>query len=267
MEQNSLVDLIWLGLRLEVSRGFRGDERPRTVNEIKEMAVETEKRKMIAKTMAPPVLYYMPYSAPCRSVLLAAKHVGLELTLKNTDLMKKEHLTPEFIAINPQHTIPTFVEDDFILWESRAIVQYIANAHDKTGLLYPKEPKLRSKIDRLLYFDFGSLYKSYGDFAYPVLLSNEKPDPVKLEKVHDALALLENLLEGHLFAVGNRITVADFCLVATVSTMDAAGVDLTKYRNIHNWYERCKGQMRAYDEANGRVIPELAKFVKPKLRL
>ncbi|KAF2346043.1 Glutathione S-transferase C-terminal-like [Trinorchestia longiramus] len=102
---------------------------------------------------------------------------------------------------------------------------------------------------------------------YPVLLTNEKPDPVKLEKVHDALALLETFLEGHLFAVGNRITVADFCLVATVSTMDAAGVDLTKYRNIHNWYERCKGQMRAYDEANGRVIPELAKFVKPKLRL
>ncbi|KAF2346391.1 Glutathione S-transferase N-terminal, partial [Trinorchestia longiramus] len=151
--------------RLEVLRGFRGDARPRTVNEIKEMAVEMKERKMIAKKMAPPVLYYMPYSAPCRSVLLAAKHVGLELTLKNTDLMKKEHLTPEFIAINPQHTIPTFVEDDFILWESRAIVQYIANTHDKTGLLYPKEPKLRSKIDRLLYFDFGSLYKSYGDFA------------------------------------------------------------------------------------------------------
>ncbi|KAF2346392.1 Glutathione S-transferase N-terminal [Trinorchestia longiramus] len=217
--------------------------------------------------MAPPVLYYAAFSPPCRSVLLAAKHVGLELTLKNIDVMKEEHMTPEFIEMNPQHTIPTFVDGDLTLWESRAIVQYIANTHDKTGLLYPKEPKLRSKIDRLLYFDFGSLYKSFTEFVFPVMRENQKPDPVKLEKVHDALALLETFLEGHLFAVGNRITVADFCLVATVSTMDAAGVDLTKYRNIHNWYERCKGQMRAYDEANGRIIPEISKYAKPKLRM
>jgi len=47
----------------------------------------------------PADLYYVPGSAPCRSVLLAARAVGLELNLKHTDLMKGEHLTPEFLKV------------------------------------------------------------------------------------------------------------------------------------------------------------------------
>lgn len=43
--------------------------------------------------------YYIPGSAPCRAVLLAAKAVGVDLNLKITDLMKGEHLTPEFIKV------------------------------------------------------------------------------------------------------------------------------------------------------------------------
>lgn len=44
--------------------------------------------------------YYVPGSAPCRAVLLAAKAVGVDLNLKYTDLMKGEHLTPEFIKVS-----------------------------------------------------------------------------------------------------------------------------------------------------------------------
>lgn len=45
-------------------------------------------------------LYYVPGSAPCRTVLLAAKAVGVDLNLKYTDLMKGEHLSPEFIKVS-----------------------------------------------------------------------------------------------------------------------------------------------------------------------
>jgi len=64
--------------------------------------------------------YYVPGSAPCRSVLMTAKAVGVDLNLKLTNLMAGEHLTPEFIKMNPQHTIPTLNDDGFALWESRA---------------------------------------------------------------------------------------------------------------------------------------------------
>jgi glutathione S-transferase len=44
-------------------------------------------------------LYYVPASAPCRAVMLAANAVGVQLNLKRVDLMKGEHLTPEFIKV------------------------------------------------------------------------------------------------------------------------------------------------------------------------
>lgn len=43
--------------------------------------------------------YYVPGSSPCRAVLLAAKAVGVDLNLKLTELMKGEHLTPEFVKV------------------------------------------------------------------------------------------------------------------------------------------------------------------------
>lgn len=61
--------------------------------------------------------YYLPGSAPCRSVLLTAKALGLELNLKLVELMKGEHLKPEFVKMNPQHTIPTINDEGFCLWE------------------------------------------------------------------------------------------------------------------------------------------------------
>lgn len=46
--------------------------------------------------------YYVPGSAPCRAVQMAAKAVGVELNLKLTDLMSGEHLKPEFVAVSIQ---------------------------------------------------------------------------------------------------------------------------------------------------------------------
>lgn len=51
-------------------------------------------------------LYYLPGSAPCRSVQMAAKAVGVDLNLKLTNLMAGEHLKPEFLAVSIFH-IPT----------------------------------------------------------------------------------------------------------------------------------------------------------------
>lgn len=44
--------------------------------------------------------YYLPGSAPCRSVLMTAKAVGVELNLKRTNLQAGEHLTPEYVKVS-----------------------------------------------------------------------------------------------------------------------------------------------------------------------
>ena len=49
--------------------------------------------------------------------MMVAKALGIELNLKVVDLQKGEQLKPEFVALNPQHTVPTLVDGDFVLWE------------------------------------------------------------------------------------------------------------------------------------------------------
>ena len=47
--------------------------------------------------------------------------------------------------------------------ESRAIGAYLANAYAKDKSIYPEEPKARAKVDQMMYFDMGQLYKAFGD--------------------------------------------------------------------------------------------------------
>ncbi|KMQ84643.1 glutathione s-transferase, partial [Lasius niger] len=101
-------------------------------------------------------LYQLPASAPCRAVRLTAAAVGVDLNLKPLDLTAGEHLKPEFLKMNPQHTIPTLDDNGFYLWESRAIMTYLANRYGKDDSLYPKDPKKRAVVDQRLYFDLGT---------------------------------------------------------------------------------------------------------------
>lgn len=61
--------------------------------------------------------YYMQESPPCQTVDLVANQLGIKLNKKRVDLAKGEHLTEEFRKINPQHTVPTIIDGDLVLYE------------------------------------------------------------------------------------------------------------------------------------------------------
>ncbi|CAH0545883.1 unnamed protein product [Brassicogethes aeneus] len=198
--------------------------------------------------------YYVPGSAPCRSVLLVAKALGVELNLKHTDLMKGEHLTPEFIKLNPQHTVPTIDDNGFCLWESRAILTYLASQYGKDDSLYPKDPKKRALVDQRLYFDIGTLYQRFADYYYPVYFGGAAFDAAKLEKINDAFKFLDTFLEKSEFAAGDKLTVADLALLATVTTFEVVNYDLTPYKNVGRWLAKAKSVAPGYEEANGKNV-------------
>lgn len=75
------------------------------------------------------------------------------------DLFKKEQLNDDFVKINPQHTVPTLVDDGFVLIESRAIAVYLIEKNFPSGhSLYPNDAKERALINQRLQFDCGTLY-------------------------------------------------------------------------------------------------------------
>lgn len=177
-------------------------------------------------------------SAPCRSVLLTAEALKLKLNLKPISVPNKENMTPEYLKINPHHAIPSLVDNEFALWESRAICIYLVEKYGKNDSLYPKDPKVRGVINQRLYFDMGTLFHRFVECYYAPFYGREiTTDNIK--KVQDAVEWLDNFLAATGFVAGTKkISVADFSLFATVSTFETVDFDFTPYANVQKWMER-----------------------------
>lgn len=171
---------------------------------------------------------------------MVAAALKVPLNLKQLNLQQKEHLLPEFIKVNPQHTVPTLVDNNFPLWESRPICIYLVEKYAKDDSLYPKDPKKRAVVNQRLYFDMGTLTKRLYDFFYPQLMLNEKPDAEKFKQLEEAVELLDVFLESGNFLAGDKMTIADFAVAVTVSVIELTGYELAKYPNISRWYGEMK---------------------------
>lgn len=159
-------------------------------------------------------------------------------------------MTPEFLKMNPQHTVPTLNDDDFCLWESRAIISYLADKYGKDDSLYPKDPKKRALVDQRLFFDIGTLYQRFGDYYYPIMFAKASADPEKYKKLEESYEFLNKFLENQDFVAGDNLTIADLAIIASVSTAEILGFDLSKYPNVAKWFENSKKIIPDYDELN-----------------
>ncbi|XP_075144560.1 glutathione S-transferase 1-like [Haematobia irritans] len=186
-------------------------------------------------------LYCITKSPPCRAVFLVAKALGIELNRKYINLQSGEHLEPEFIKINPQHTVPTLIDGDFVLWESRAIMIYLVEKYgQENDSLYPKCPRKRALINQRLYFDMGILYKAFAENYHPQIFKKCSPDPTLFKNLESAMEILDNFLAKSLYATGDSMTLADLALLVSVSTIDVSKFNIKIYKNVMKWYRNMR---------------------------
>lgn len=106
----------------------------------------------------------MTISPPSRAALLTIRNLNLDVEVKNVNLLAGEHLSPEFLKLNPVHQVPVLVEDDgFVLTQSRAIMIYLVNSRRLGSALYPQESRKRAVIDQRLYYDATVVFERNGD--------------------------------------------------------------------------------------------------------
>ncbi|XP_042862677.1 glutathione S-transferase 1-1-like isoform X3 [Penaeus japonicus] len=212
-------------------------------------------------------LYYYMVSPFCRSVLLTARALGIEFNMKEINIFKGEQHQPEYLAINPQHNVPTMVDGDVVLWESRAILTYLVSRYGgKDNSLYPEDPKVRARVDSMLYFDMGTLFARFFAVFRPLLLGEQdSPPDGAMDKVEEALGWLDGFLTRGRFVAGtDHVTVADHALVAVVSGLHAAGLVSSKFENVEKWLVRCTKEMPGYEQANGAGARAFGDFAKSK---
>ncbi|SPP80476.1 glutathione S-transferase D2-like [Drosophila guanche] len=193
-------------------------------------------------------LYYMPSPGASRAVIMTARAVGVEMNKKVVNVFAGEHLNPDFVKINPQHTVPTLVDDGFVLWESRAILIYLAEKYGKDDSLYPKDPQQRALVNQRLFFDLATLYAAISGYYYPAFSTGKFGSPEAFKKLGTGFEFLNTFLEGQKYVAGSQLTIADISILATISTIEAVDFDLTKYPNVDRWYANAKKVTPGWEE-------------------
>lgn len=190
-------------------------------------------------------LYGFPLSPFVRKVLLAASWLGIELEMQNLDLFAGEAKTPEFLRLNPQGKVPTLVDGDFSLWESNAIVQYLAERAPNSALL-PADARGRADVLRWQFWESTTWAPACMAYVYEHLLKPKlgqgETDPDKLqradEKFHPAAKLLDEHLAGQNWLVGDAVSLADLSVAPMLMYAEKAQYPLAGYAHLAAWFEK-----------------------------
>lgn len=153
------------------------------------------------------------------------------------------------LQINPMHTIPVIVDGEYILYESRAILQYLANKYDEAGSLYPIEPEARARVDQKLYYDL-TLTAKLREFTFAREPTNKAACRTALEM---QMEFLDQALGDHPYVAGEEVTIADYSIISTLAWCDVDGFPVENYANVTKWIELCK------ENAPGIIVGEEAK--------
>ena len=188
-------------------------------------------------------LYVFPPSPRAFKVLALANHLGLGYELKLVDLTKGEQLRPEFAALNPNKKIPVLEDNGFVLWESNAIIQYLAGKRPESGLL-PSDSRERAEVNRWQFWEMANWDPACITLVFErvvkPLLGLGQPDTAKLKEAEENFQRYAEVLNGNLkhrkFVAGDALTVADFSIGAWMNLAERASYPVGARQEIRRWY-------------------------------
>jgi len=215
--------------------------------------------------------YYFVVSPFCRSILYEAKLIDLKLNLKTINLLKGENKSEEYLKINPHHKVPTIVDGDLNLAESRAIMVYLFNkyAQAKHEYLYPRDLKKRAKIDQFLYYSTSSVAPALLSQFRIVVFEKRKPNEEEMKKFDSALEELNNCyFENSTYLFGEKPTLADLDLAAILSQVFLLDFDFSKYPKLNKFANAIKKAdwATSYDAELKKLSDPFVKEVKATLK-
>ena len=188
-------------------------------------------------------LHAHPYSGNSRKVHWALEEMGVPYTYELVDLMTGAHKRSEFTALNPHGRVPVLEDDGFVLYESNAILLYLASRYGKDSLL-GSDPRELALIQQWLFvpaFDIQPyLQKAFVCKLYASLGQAFDADAHAraLRELPPGLEVLDRHLAGKTYVVGERFSIADIAIAESIGVADFAGCDLAPYAQIRAWFAR-----------------------------
>jgi glutathione S-transferase len=189
-------------------------------------------------------LYQLPFSPNCQKVVALAHEVGLPLELVNVEIFKGEARTPDMLAKNPNGKVPILEDGDFVLWESSAMLPYIAAKAGRADLA-PTTPRERAEVERWTLWQCAHFGPAIRKVAFERIVKKlagwGAPDEALIKAGCEEFAVTARVLEqslGSMEYVCGRLTIADFALAPYAALSTSCGLDLEPYPHAKAWLER-----------------------------
>ncbi len=182
-------------------------------------------------------------SGNCLKVQYTADYLGLDYQWVDTDIMKGESRTADYLALNPAGQVPMLVLDDGrAIAQSNAIIGYLAEGSD----LLPTDAYDRAKAYEWLFWEQYS-HEPYVAVCRFVMVYEKKPaserEGWRVERGEAALDLMDQSLADRDWFAGSAISIADIALIAYTRLAHEGGFDLSTRPGVQAWIRRTEAAL------------------------
>jgi len=176
-----------------------------------------------------------------RKALWALDALELDYQREDWGLPLRDPKVPEFLALNPNGQVPVLIEGDFVLWESNAILIYLA---ERTGRLLPAQLEERALALQWLGWQAAELNPPWG-YAVNALIRHTPgyDDPAKVTESMQRWGKVMQILEAQLargqgFVAGDDFTIADIAIGLSIHRWMSIPAEKPALPAVEAYYER-----------------------------
>lgn len=190
-------------------------------------------------------LYGIALSNNVNKVRYCLDYLKLAYEIVPINPLQGSNQTPEYQAITPTQKIPSLDDNGFKIFESNAIIRYLAEKQKSP--IYPQDLQKRTTVNA--WMDFSSIHigTSLGRVMFNRVVApmlNKEVDQNSLnfglEMLSKYLPIADKQLGANTYIAGSEFSIADFDLLAVLDPCEMCQVDLTSYKNLTRWRDDLK---------------------------
>lgn len=188
-------------------------------------------------------LYY--FETPnARKACGVAKYLGSPVEFVRVDLGTGAQKAPEFLALNPNGRVPTLQDGDTSIWESPAIMIYLAQKAGST--LWPADAVKQADCVRWINWDTAHFSRHgsrlFWERVIKGMFNLGEPDQAEIDDATGFFKQFATVLDDHLsgkdYLVGDQLSVADFHLASILSVAEPSGLPVDGFNEIKRWNDK-----------------------------
>lgn len=183
-------------------------------------------------------LHHFALSGHSHRVQLMLSLMGLPHDIVPVDLKRGEHKSAAFLKLNPFGQVPVLEDGDTALFDSNAILVYLARRYDPTGRWLPHDAAAQAAVQAWLSVAAGLIAFGPASARMITLFGSQANAEEVIGRAHRLLQVMEGVLGRQDFLTGTTATLADVAGYSYIAAAPEGNVDLAPYPHVRAWLAR-----------------------------